>query len=154
MLKSSTTGMSERTNLFPYSPISVESLQSVVGISFQHFKNYIYTLYVNDHYNVKLNKNSWGGTVKDILPLNRKQSWNISACQRACRMLFFNPLCNNFEAMKFILLYFRGKKRCLSIYSRDRLTFRERGFANESRNPISKQILKWYRLVEAIKLRQ
>lgn len=74
MLKSSTTGMSERTNLFPYSPISVERLQSVVGISFQHFKNYIYTLYVNDHYNVKLNKNSWGGTIRDILPLNRKQS--------------------------------------------------------------------------------
>lgn len=74
MLKSSTTGMSERTNLFPYSPISVERLQSVVGISFQHFKNYIYTFYVNDHYNVKLNKNSWGGTIKDILPLYRKQS--------------------------------------------------------------------------------
>lgn len=66
--------MSERTNLFPYSPISVERLQSVVGISFQHFKNYIYTLYVNDHYNLKLNKNSWGGTIKDTLPLNRKQS--------------------------------------------------------------------------------
>ena len=139
MLKSSTTGMSERTNLFPYSPISVERLQSVVGISFQHFKNYIYTLYVNDHYNVTLNKNSWGGTIKDILHLteNSHEIYPLVNVHVGCSFSIHYAI-----TLKFILLYFRGNERCLSIYSRDRLTFRERGFANESRNPISKQILK------------
>lgn len=139
MLKSSTTGMSERANLFPYSPISVERLQSVVGISFQHFKNYIYTLYVNDHYNVKLNKNSWEVQLKIYCHFteNSHEIYPLVNVHVVCSFSIHYAI-----TLKFILLYFRGKKRCLSIYSRDRLTFRERGFANESRNPISKQILK------------